>query len=332
MAEIRFASVHDIPEIVNLGKSIHAENRLARLPFDGNKLAEQFKSILDPPNGRYCLFVGDVPNSGISGGLLGYVTGHLFSDTLVTTNYIYFVNPEYRGSSLAIRLITAFRKWAENRGTTLFCISQTTAIETKRFDKFMKHIGFEFSGGNFSRLFTDQETLIVSTLQKISGAIQNRSCNENCKIRFATISDIPEIMKIGNRIHSESPMARLTFSAERFGNSVRNMFNDSVKDIYCVLIVENESGITGLLTGYIKEYFFSRACAAVTTLFYITSQYRESGLYAELASAFQDWAQSRGAAEMIINANTGIDVSGFNKSMNESGFEYTGGNYFLWLR
>ncbi|MDQ5984598.1 MAG: hypothetical protein CSYNP_00293 [Syntrophus sp. SKADARSKE-3] len=254
MSEIRFASVHDIPEMVNLAKSVHAGNRLAKLPFDGNKLAEQLISILDPPNSRYCFFVGEVPDAGISGGLLGYVTGCLFSEALVTTNYVYFVNPEYRGSSLAIRLITAFRKWAQNRGTTLFCISQNAAIETQRFDKFMKKIGLKCTGGNFSKLITDKEKPTVSTLQRISGAIQNRSYNENCKIRFATVSDIPELIRIGNRIHSESSMARLAFSAEIFGTFIRNMLNEPVKGIYCVLIAENESGITGLLTGYINEY------------------------------------------------------------------------------
>lgn len=151
MTKIRFATVDDIPAMVDLGKAIHAETRLARFPFNPKRLTTQFESILSPPRSDFCVLVAEKETRGLVGGFWGQISQYYFSDALVATDYMFFVVPDLRGTPVAVRLIHAFRQWATNRGADEVCINMTTGIDIERFDRFLRHMGFTYTGGNYSQ-------------------------------------------------------------------------------------------------------------------------------------------------------------------------------------
>ncbi len=55
-----------------------------------------------------------------------------------------------RGSSAAIKLLMAFRRWAEQRNVSELNINMSVAVEMSRFNKMMSKLGFRCCGSNFS--------------------------------------------------------------------------------------------------------------------------------------------------------------------------------------
>ncbi len=155
MANLRFATASDIPALIELGKTIHDETRLSRFPFNAVRMTAQLQAILSPPRREYCLFVAEKEGVGIVGTFWGQISQYFFSDAMVATDYMFYVRPEFRGTSVAVKLVHAFRKWAVNRGADEICINMTTGIDIDRFDRFLRHMGFTYTGGNYSQWATN---------------------------------------------------------------------------------------------------------------------------------------------------------------------------------
>ena len=148
MSHIRFAISADIPALVELGVKVHAETNQASLPFSASRLTGQLNACLNPVNQKYCLLVAE-SDGLIVGVIWGYIAQHYFSDAWVATDYMFYVRPEFRGTPLAVRLLYAFRKWAQNRGAAEVMICMTTGVNVEKFDRFLRKMKFEYVGGNF---------------------------------------------------------------------------------------------------------------------------------------------------------------------------------------
>jgi GNAT superfamily N-acetyltransferase len=149
MSQIRFATSADIPELVQLGLKVHAETTQASLPFSPDRLTGQLNACLTPVNQKYCILAAE-SDGAIVGVIWGYIAQHYFSEAWVATEYMFYVLPEFRGTPLAVRLLHAFRKWAENRGAAEVMICMTTGVDVEKFDRFLRKMKFDYVGGNFS--------------------------------------------------------------------------------------------------------------------------------------------------------------------------------------
>lgn len=58
--------------------------------------------------------------------------------------------PEKRSTGAGLRLMVAFRQWAENRGAFELNAGVSSGVELQRMDKFFRRLGFRFTGGNYS--------------------------------------------------------------------------------------------------------------------------------------------------------------------------------------
>ena len=47
-------------------------------------------------------------------------------------------------------LLTAFRKWTENRGAVELSAGGNSGVEMSRMDKFLRRLGFRQTGGNYA--------------------------------------------------------------------------------------------------------------------------------------------------------------------------------------
>ncbi len=155
MITIRFASISDIPVIIEMGKVVHAEARQAAFSYDPERLASQLKAVLDPPNPSHCIFLAEHAEEGVIGIFIGYVAEYFFSRALTASNLIFYVKRAYRGGPTAVRLLFAFRKWAENRNASELAICITSGAKASRLDKLMEASGFQYTGVNYSLLLND---------------------------------------------------------------------------------------------------------------------------------------------------------------------------------
>jgi hypothetical protein len=52
----------------------------------------------------------------------------------------------------ALKLLTAFKKWAENRGAFEISAGVNSGTDLDRMDRFLRKLGFQHTGGNYSLL------------------------------------------------------------------------------------------------------------------------------------------------------------------------------------
>lgn len=145
---IRRARLIDWPQVLNLAQAMHAESRFCELQLNEKKLRKIFEDQINNPRVACCL-LAESSDGKVIGMLVGFVVELFFTDALVAQDRVFFVMPEFRGSSAAIRLLTGFRKWGQNRGVQELNINMSVAVNMSRFERFMVHMGFTNCGSNF---------------------------------------------------------------------------------------------------------------------------------------------------------------------------------------
>lgn len=145
---IRSANLKDWPQIMHLSLAMHAESRFSKLQLNEEKLRKIFVEQLNNPR-VFCSLLAENSDGKVIGMLAGFVAELFFTNELVAQDRVFFVLPEFRGASAAVRLLTAFRKWAENRNVQEININMSVAIDMPRFERFMTHMGFTNCGSNF---------------------------------------------------------------------------------------------------------------------------------------------------------------------------------------
>ncbi|MES9884195.1 MAG: hypothetical protein ABW185_25395 [Sedimenticola sp.] len=86
----------------------------------------------------------------IIGAQIGCVERHFFSDRLVASVIHYDVLLEKRMGGAGFWLLTAFRKWAENRDAVELNAGVNSGVDLDRMDKFFRRLGFRMAGGNYA--------------------------------------------------------------------------------------------------------------------------------------------------------------------------------------
>lgn len=151
--KIRFATIEDVPTFVELGKRFHEMTRFHVYEYNADRVTEQLHAVIhngQNQKGTHCFFVAEDSSGQPVGGLIGCVEKHFFSDHLVASVIHYDVLPEKRMGGAGLKLLTAFRKWAENRGVAELSAGVNSGVGLEKMDRFLQRIGFKQTGGNYS--------------------------------------------------------------------------------------------------------------------------------------------------------------------------------------
>ena len=92
-------------------------------------------------------------------------------------------------------------------------------------------------------------------------------------VRIATQRDIPALIEIGRRIHTESRFKRMGYDAGKLAHSAEQIVG-SGQTTHCCFVSEFDGQLSGLFVGCIEEYFFSRARVAHSILMYVAPERR----------------------------------------------------------
>lgn len=145
---IRAARHEDFAAFMELARAMHEESRFRRYPINEAKVRALFAIHIDK-SAAACLLLAERGDGQLVGMLGGYITDFFFSDARVAQDRVFFVMPEARGTSAAVRLLAAFRRWAENRHADELAINMSVAVDMQRFNRLMTHLGFACCGSNF---------------------------------------------------------------------------------------------------------------------------------------------------------------------------------------
>lgn len=115
---VRFATLDDLPRLVELGREFHAATILADVvQYHAETSADVARGmILNPDCAIFVLEIG--------GQLVGMISGTiqpLYFNRHVQTvqQFFYYVDPAHRGLS-SLRLLAALERWGADHGATLF--------------------------------------------------------------------------------------------------------------------------------------------------------------------------------------------------------------------
>jgi acetyltransferase (GNAT) family protein len=166
--KIRFATREDIPTILDLAETMVAESRFNAYGLDRAKTTPVVAGMIGQP-AHSVILLAERDNGTTVGMLGGYVADFFFCNAVIAQDRFYFVEPEARGSSAAIKLLIAFRRWAEQRKVRELNINMSVAVDMQRFNKMMTKLGFRCCGSNFSLRLAGGLTSKDSTLLQVAG-------------------------------------------------------------------------------------------------------------------------------------------------------------------
>lgn len=150
--KIRYATRADIPAMLEVGKVIHAESRFADMPYDETKLRQGLDELihLQEKAGSHCFLVAENRDARIVGGFIGALETYFFTRAVSANSILIWVDPAWRGSSAAVRMIDAFHRWAAQHQASEVCLLVASGVTIGRTDRFFRRLGFVQTGGNYS--------------------------------------------------------------------------------------------------------------------------------------------------------------------------------------
>jgi len=124
---------------LQLGERMHRE--AGRVGWN----AERFLEVLQQPHAYACLY-RDAAGQCI-GGLVGYVYREAQGlGDLVAQDLGWYVDPEHRGGTAAVRMVRDFEAWAKSKGARCVLLAQTTAINVDRTRQWCEALGYTVIG------------------------------------------------------------------------------------------------------------------------------------------------------------------------------------------
>lgn len=149
---IRLACFLDIPEIINLGNR-YVEEEVKTVAhhsavWDANMSACNLIEAYSRPD----QFLHVATRDGEMVGFLWAASHALapWNPTLVASDYLFYVVPEWRGSLVGLSLIKAYKSWAKDLGCAEVRLSLASGINEDRVSKMYERLGFSSFGTVFN--------------------------------------------------------------------------------------------------------------------------------------------------------------------------------------
>ncbi len=154
---IRFATLADIPAVVELGYRIQRTTRLSRFPYERDVAEKNLRSLIitgQQHRRSHCLLLAEDAGGLVVGALIGCIESHLFSHRPIANLIAYGVIPGHRMTGVAVRLLKVFVDWAKRRGVDEVNVGVNSGVDIERTDRFLKKMGFAKTGGNYAMRIT----------------------------------------------------------------------------------------------------------------------------------------------------------------------------------
>ena len=148
---IRFATLADIPALVEGGSRMHALTRFRSQPFNAQKVAQAFSDLITRGQGKYAFMVATSGEGRVVGALIGVMEQQIFSDGYTASVMHIDVLPEARMGGHGVRLLKAFEQWASNRKAVEICFGVNSDTDVEMLERFAVKMGYRKIGGNFSK-------------------------------------------------------------------------------------------------------------------------------------------------------------------------------------
>jgi GNAT superfamily N-acetyltransferase len=136
----------DAIKIIEVGKIFMEEGRFKNHQYNPDGVLKILKATVTNPDKVFCAF--DAQYRGL---ILMGISQHYFSTYKWATDFAFFVLPEYRGGTLAVRLLREAERWAKENGADEITILHNTGIKMDTSERFFNGVGYKTCGHIFSK-------------------------------------------------------------------------------------------------------------------------------------------------------------------------------------
>lgn len=141
---IRPALREELPVIVELGRSMHAESWQRFEPFSADRLMATLTEIFN----HGFLWVHESAGE-IDGALAGFIAECWYADVKIAGELGVYVKPTANGGMALVRLVKQFKAWSIEHGAAEITLGITTGVNVAETGRIYEHLGFEPVGGNY---------------------------------------------------------------------------------------------------------------------------------------------------------------------------------------
>ena len=149
---IRFATMNDLPGLIEGASRMHALTRFKKLPFNAQRVGDAFANLIRDPSGKYVFFVATAINESLVGALIGVLEQQIFTDAYTASIMHFDVLPEARMGGYAVRLLKAFEIWANNRNVVEISFGTNSGSDIDKVGRFALKMGYTKVGDNFIKI------------------------------------------------------------------------------------------------------------------------------------------------------------------------------------
>lgn len=137
---IRRPEAGDWPQVVRLAADMHMETEFRRYRFSIEKVEQLYEALLaDDKNFFAC--VAEVRDDLI-GFMAGFVCEHFFSTDKYASEMLFYVSPNWRGSTAALRMVRAYEAWAQDTDALDIMAGVSSGVQVDRTARFYEHLGY----------------------------------------------------------------------------------------------------------------------------------------------------------------------------------------------
>ena len=148
--KIRFATIEDKNALIELALENQAEIDFCSINVNRQRVDESLHGLFHLNPGTHVLMVAETHEGKLAAGLMGCVERYYYSDELQAQLIQWYLRAEFRGTSIAPRLVKAFVNWAKARGASEVFMGITSGIGVVQTHHMMSKLGFVHLGGNYA--------------------------------------------------------------------------------------------------------------------------------------------------------------------------------------
>lgn len=144
MIEYRDITLQDIPELVAMTlRFLDGSPTYRHIPRDEDKICMMFENAVYSPDVFCRLAFSD---DKLIGGMIGAAFEYYFSRERMAGDIAIFIEPEFRNSRIAVKLVDSFGKWATSVGCREVTIGATTQSHGSGYERLLNRLGYETVG------------------------------------------------------------------------------------------------------------------------------------------------------------------------------------------
>jgi len=148
--ELRFAIPADIPTLVELGRGLHVDSRYGWMVYSATRAWQSLEGMIERKD--CCVIVAVDASTGATGGepvgfLIGTASEFAFANDFVANLEFFYLSSAQRRGVSAMKMLTAFRRWATNRGVAEIVLSNRYGANNPYLTRLFTKLGMPVVGG-----------------------------------------------------------------------------------------------------------------------------------------------------------------------------------------